>query len=168
RLDDQGLAIRLPLGGREVEKGFPRRRRDLAELRGHDGRGAAAEGPQVEGRQVGVAHDEPDSLEGHPQLLRHDLGQLGADVLAELDLAGEDGDGAVLSDVQPGADLSGEVSRLLSGRSLRDEEDEQAGAQELEEAAPLQLEAVGGPFEELVALGLYRVFHRPPTLTSPT
>ena len=41
--------------------------------------------------------------ERRAQLLRDGLRERRADVLAELDLAGEDGDAAVLRDVEPGA-----------------------------------------------------------------
>ena len=43
--------------------------------------------------------------DGDAQLLGHRLRERRADVLADLDLAGVDGDRAVLADVQPGADL---------------------------------------------------------------
>ena len=44
---------------------------------------------------------------GNAQLLGHDLRQRRADVLADLGLAGEDGDASVFADVEPGRDVAG-------------------------------------------------------------
>ncbi len=52
----------------------------------------------------------------HRQLVQHRLGQRGAGVLADLDLAGEHRDRAVRGDVQPGAQL---LRRLVVGATPR-------------------------------------------------
>ena len=52
----------------------------------------AAEGAHVVGCEVSVAHDHGDSVEGDHELVGDLLGKRGADVLADLDLAGEDGE----------------------------------------------------------------------------
>ena len=76
------------------------------------------------------------------------LGQRGADVLADLDLAGVDGDLAVLVDVQPGGEVSGEVlgparaAGLLGeeGRAGRGQSDRDAAADELQEPPAVEIE----------------------------
>jgi hypothetical protein len=93
---------------------------------------------------------------GEPQFLRHHLGQRRADVLADLGLAGVDGDLAGLVDVQPGPQfLRPRPAGPLLGQALpRNQADDNAAAQQLEEVAPVQLELVGRLLEQLVALRL--------------
>ena len=63
--------------------------------------------PASKGTRAVSAMTRRTDAGGSAQLLGDDLGQRRADVLADLDLAGVDGDRAVLGDVQPGADLAG-------------------------------------------------------------
>ena len=107
-------------------------------------------------------------LDRRVQLLGDGLGQRGADVLADLGLAGEDRDLAVLADVQPGADVLGRgaaaepppptaaglLRRGFGGVPVQQVEDEDAAAQRLQEVAAVELEPVGRALAQLVALGL--------------
>jgi hypothetical protein len=109
------LAVRghevRPLGahpsGRQVDQHLARRRGRLAQLRAHGRRRPAAERPGVVGGAVGVAHHEADRGGRCAQLLGDDLRQRRPGVLSHLHFAGVHGDGAVLADVEPGADLLG-------------------------------------------------------------
>jgi hypothetical protein len=76
------------------------------------------------------------------------LGERSADVLADLNLAGEDGDLVVGGDVDPGGDVAGDLLAAAAEASaagfLRNpgrigEADEQASAEELEEGAAVEL-----------------------------
>src|SRR4029077_21240709 len=80
------------------------------------------------------------------------LRERGADVLAHLDLPGEDGDLAVLVDVEPGGEV---LRQLLSAAraagflrlddgdaARRREDDEQSAAEELQEASAVDVEPV--------------------------
>jgi hypothetical protein len=60
RLGDQGGAVERPRLRGEVDETLARGGRDLAELRGHDRRRAAAERAHVERRERGVGHDHRD------------------------------------------------------------------------------------------------------------
>ena len=159
-LHDQRAALERPALGREVEQHLARGGGDLAELRGHDGRGAAAEGAHVEGRERRVGHDQRDGGDAHAQLFRHHLAQRGADVLAHLRLAREDGHASVLADVQPGGEVGGHGIGAASPRAGflgprgRSEGHDEAGPEEAEEVAPVDLEPVGGRGGELVPLDL--------------
>ena len=78
--------------------------------------------PPSNGHDSRVGHHQLDPLDRGVQFLGDDLRERGADVLADLDLAGVDGDRAVLADVQPGADLlrpalAAATARLLSAES---------------------------------------------------
>ena len=89
---------------------------------------------------------------GRVQFLGDDLRERRADVLADLDLAGVDGDRAVFADVQPGADLlrpalTAAAARLLSAEPVRDQQcDDQAAAGDAEEIAagdfPIGVDAI--------------------------
>ena len=114
----------------------------------HLRRGLAAEGAGIVGNEVGVAHDHGDSVEWNHQLLGHQLGQRGADVLADFDLAGEDGYLTIGRDVQPRRDCSGHLlataktcAGLLRQGGLAGEADQQAAAEEFEECAAVQRKA---------------------------
>ena len=61
--------------------------------------------PPSNGTRSRVGHDQTNALDRRVQFFRHDLRKRGADVLADLHLAGIDRDQAVLADVQPGADF---------------------------------------------------------------
>ena len=65
--------------------------------------------PASNGVSCRVGHDHADGLEGNAQLVGDGLRELGANVLADLDFAGEDGDAAVFADVQPCGDVVGEL-----------------------------------------------------------
>ena len=84
------------------------------------------------------------------ELLGDLLRERGPDVLADLDLAGEDGDLAVLVDVEPGGEVLRELlhlacaAGLLGGELGRGDADGQAAAEELEEAAAVEGEPVEG------------------------
>jgi hypothetical protein len=150
------------LGG-EGQQQFAGGGGDPPELGGHHGRRLAAGRPEVERRQLRVGHHQADAGRRHAQLLRDHLGQGRADVLADLDLAGEGRHRAVLADVQPGPDLLGQRppwgtlpplrGRLLGGGLTQQQGHDDAAAGEPEEAPPAQLEAGPGILEELIALG---------------
>ena len=153
-------AVDRPLPGGQVDERVAGRARHRPQLGAHDRCRAAAEGPLVVGREVGVAHDEADGAEGRPQLLGHRLGERGADVLAELDLARVDRDDPVGADVEPGGERSRRPAPAfvpppgLLGRRLRGQQHHQAAAHELDELAAVEREAVGRPGEQLVPLRL--------------
>ena len=128
----------------------------------HDRRRAAAERALVERREVGVAHDQADAAQRRAQLVGHRLGEGRADVLAELDLPGVDGDRAVGGHVEPGSDLAGwragtagPDARFLRPRGPGGEDDEPP-AQQLHELAAIDLEPVSRSRAELVPLGRER------------
>ena len=98
-------AIDHPLLGSEIDEHFAGGGGGLADLRPHVGSGHAAEGAHVERGDRGIAHHQADGGDGGVQLFGGCLGERGAGVLADFHFAGVDGDGAVLGDVQPGADL---------------------------------------------------------------
>ena len=66
------------------------------------GRGSAAGRAAVVGDEVRVRHHKLDSIRRNAQLLRRGLRKLRPRALADFDLAGHDGDGAVLGDVDAG------------------------------------------------------------------
>ena len=99
-------------------------------------------------------------VERQAQLVGDRLRERGADVLADLGLAGVDGDRPVLVDVQPGAELARLSPRRLrpprpdscastrrAGRS-----DDEAAAEHPQEVAALELEPVAARLGQLVAL----------------
>ena len=53
------------------------------------------------GRACGIAHHHGDAIEVDVELVRHDLGERGADAGPEIDPAGEAGDAAVGLDREP-------------------------------------------------------------------
>ncbi len=73
----------------------------------------------------GVAGDHRDARERQVELFGRDLRERGQDALAELDLAGEDGGGAVGIDAEPGVEhaivlqAAGKPRRLLPDVRLR-------------------------------------------------
>jgi hypothetical protein len=179
-LDFQRGRVDAPLRARQLLQQLARDGRGLPQLRRHVRRRAAAERAHVEGREVGVAHDEADRRERRVKLLRDGLRQRRARVLAELDLAGEDGDGPVLRDVEPGGEVgllalgaSGSSGLLARDRRRGDEHDD--ATQELHEAATADRESVGLSAVELVTLGLERgavgkdagVAHAPVLVAAP-
>src|SRR5437879_6204441 len=97
--------VGLPLLGGEIDEELAGRGGDYPQLWGHRRGGAAAKRAHVEGGQPGVGHHQLNGRDRGSQLLRHDLGEGGADVLPHLYLARVDSDLAVLADVQPGADI---------------------------------------------------------------
>ncbi len=150
-LGGEAVAGDLPALGGEVDERLARGRRDGAKLRAHVGRRAAAEGARVPRAEVGVAHDHADRVHGNVELLGDLLRERGPDVLADLDLAGEDGHLAVLVDVEPGGEVLRELlggppraAGLLGGELGRGDADGQAAAEELEEAAAVEVEPVEG------------------------
>src|SRR5208282_1046627 len=142
-------------------------------LRGHGGSGAAAESAHVEGRARGVAHHQAHALEWDAQLVGHTLRERGANVLPDLDLAGEDGDAAVFADMQPGADFLREwlaAARAATGFLRRSvcrnrQGNDHARSGEFEEIAAAPIEMMRGAFGEFESLGLWdegvaRLAHR--------
>ena len=128
-----------------------RGQQDLACLRAREAqRGAAlldgetAGGLTLVRRTRGVAVDDVDPLEVDVELVGGDLGQCGADALAQLDLAGEDRHGAVGIDPQPGVEtaVAVEAARQRRGfsahaaRSEREGDHEAAGCEELAARRP--------------------------------
>ena len=92
------VAPHFPARGREIDERLACGGGDGAKLRPHRRGRAAAEGAGVPGNEIGVAHDEVDRVHAHAQFLGDLLGERRADVLAHLDLAGEDGHAAVRVD----------------------------------------------------------------------
>ena len=71
------------------------------------------------GRQRGVALDQLDAVDRQAEFFSHDLAQGDAQSLTKIDLAAEQGDGAVRVHVEEGIDLLGiehARSGALSGR----------------------------------------------------
>lgn len=68
------------------------------------GGGAAAGGGPVVGDGGGVGHQHPDPVRGDAEFLGGGLGEFGAGALAHFHFAGQDGDGAVLGQVEAGGD----------------------------------------------------------------
>ena len=144
--DDEAGGVTAPLLGGHFEQRLTGDSGHGAEAGAHLRRGLAAEGALVEGRQVGVAHDHGDGAERNHQLVGDLLGERGADVLANLDLAGEDGNAVVGGDVNPGGDVVGYLlaaaksaaaARFL-GQGFAGEADQQAAAKKLEEGAAVE------------------------------
>jgi hypothetical protein len=67
------LPIGIPLLGSKVDQCFARRSCHLSQLQIHDGSGAAAKRPHVEGCELGVAHDEFNLLNRDMKFFRHSL-----------------------------------------------------------------------------------------------
>jgi hypothetical protein len=120
-----------------------------AQARAHLRSGLAAKGALVERSQVGVAHHHGDGVEGNHQFFRHQLGQRSADILADFNLAGEDGDFVVSGDVDPRGYVAGNLlaaaeaaaAGLLGPCRRIAKANQQASAEELEEDAAVQREA---------------------------
>ena len=97
--------------GRQIETRRGHADQHLAHLRCriHD-RGAAvlhriaARGIALVGRARCVSGDEPDACRADDELFRGELNERGLDALAELDLAGKDGDDSVRIDADPGVE----------------------------------------------------------------
>jgi hypothetical protein len=101
------------------------------------------------------------------QLIRDGLGQRGPDILADFDLAREDGDLPVRTDVQPRADFvlhrftagdrSATVKRCERDQVTSQDGHRNAAPHEAEEVAAVEVESVRGRREQLVAVRLHRV-----------
>src|SRR4029077_3999092 len=98
--------------------------------------------------------------QGAPKLLADNLRQGRAGVLSDLHFAGVDCDGAVLADVQPGADLlrrgwtrsAPAASSLFLRACLRDHrDDDNTASQQLEKLAAVEVESIRGTCQQLVA-----------------
>ena len=147
--DGERCGINAPLFGCQFDQRLAGRGGHGAQARAHLRRGLAAEGSRVIGDEVGVSHDHGDGVEWQHQLFGHRLRQRCADILADLNLAGKYGDFAVGVDVQPCGDCGGYLlataetaAGLLRECSLAGETDQQASAEELEEVAAVELEAM--------------------------
>ena len=93
------------------------------------------------------------------QLFGDGLRERRADVLSDFDLASECRHGAGLGDVEPGVHVHRQAivaaagaAALLAFETRRDEQDEEAAAERLDEVAPIELEPVPRILHELVAL----------------
>ena len=154
----------MPLFGGQVEQPFPGRDGDTAQLRRHGGRGAAAEGPHVEGRQVRVTHHNFDGFDGRVEFFRYCLRERGAAVLSHLYFAGEEFDDAVLADVHPRRGFFGKPRASASARASagflgcgligQHEQNYDAATEDFEEVAAVRRELIRGAAEEFVAFGL--------------
>ena len=88
------------------------------------------------GRLGRVGRHHADAVDGNVELVGGDLRQGGLDALAELHLAGEDGDGAVRPDADPAFELRGAAQAARQGLAPRrppepaEAEDQGAGAGE--------------------------------------
>jgi hypothetical protein len=92
------------------------------------------------------------------ELVGDGLAERGARVLADLDLAGEDGHGSVLGDVQPRGEvvvgrLAPAAPRLLALQVAGRDQDDDA-SEKVQEVAAAELETIGESRVKLVALGL--------------
>jgi hypothetical protein len=99
-----------------------------------DRRRAAAGGDAVVGDEVGVGHDQPHPVHRHPQLLGRGLDELRPGALSFLHLPAQRRDRAVLVQEEPRGDPRPRALAPGIGGGHRDEE---AGAQDLEERAPI-------------------------------
>ena len=143
-----GVAAPRPTAGRQVDQQLARRRGALADGGNRPGRAAAAGGDAVIGHQAGVGHEQLDAADRHAQFLGGRLAQLGPRALARLDLAGHDGDGSVLAEVDPAPKCVRAPGRrpappppLGQGRQAADG-DQESRAQDLDKRAPAQAEIV--------------------------
>src|SRR2546427_44237 len=91
---DSSLA---PNAGGQVNQHFSRRGGNLAKLNGHVRRCSAPERSGIERHQLRVSHDQAYGSDGNAQFLRDDLGEGGADVLADFHFAGENGDRVIFA-----------------------------------------------------------------------
>jgi hypothetical protein len=150
--DFDGGGVDFPTPGGQAGQDSARGGGGLADGGDGGGRGAAAGGGSVVGDRGGVGHQESDVLRGDAEFLGGGLGEFGAGALAHFHLAGEDGDRAVLGQVEAGGDRRvGGPPAAAGGAVLGDgiqdgDADEEAGAEGLEEAAagPVRLAAGGG------------------------
>jgi hypothetical protein len=95
----------------ELEQPLPHLGRRLPNERPGRAQALAAHGGVVVRHLIGAAHDDPDRLERHVELVRHELPERGLDALPEFDLARVQADRAVLADLEPGVDVFGDVGR---------------------------------------------------------
>ena len=106
--DGERVALDLALLGGQVEQHLAGGGGGAAQLARHR---AASSGCRTCRRRTGTSAVSAITMRidfsGDAQFLGDDLRERRADVLADLDLAGVDGDRAVLADVEPGADLRG-------------------------------------------------------------
>ena len=161
---DQVLRIGFPFAGGERDQRVARGGRHLPQLKIHGWSGAAPKCAHVERRELGVAHDEFNIPGRHVEFFGYSLGERGANVLADLDFAGIDGDSAVFADVQPGFDFlgkriaaasSGSPAGFLRHRCIfRHREDHDASSEEAEELAAIEIEMIRSGSGEFVAFGL--------------
>ena len=139
--------IDAPPPRRHGREQVSRRGAALADRRDARGRRAAARGPAVIGHERRIGHDQADPVDVDAELLGGGLGQLGTGPLAALDLAGHDGDEAVLADVEacreghgapPGSAAATATAPGwdLRDRHVRGHRDQQARPQDLQELAP--------------------------------
>ena len=141
-------------------------RRGLPKLRAGEGNRQAAHGRPLVDAALGVAHDHPDTIEGHIELLGNDLRERRLVALAQIRLPGERGHGAVGLDGQPRV----ERRRIELGRprlrrvapALRDAPHTGRNAdRDDQRAATLQERVAGEP--PVLARGQVRGSHaRPP------
>ncbi len=161
----QSVAFDAGVLGGQVEEHLARSSSSTAQLRRHAGRGAAAGGPAVHGRAIGVGHHELHGINADAQLFGHGLTERRADVLTHFGLAGVGGHLSGLVNVQPSRQLrrpaagsaAASPRRLLGIGLIRQETDDNAAPQDLAEVAAVDFELVMGRFEQLVALGFDRV-----------
>lgn len=122
----------------------------VAQLGCHGGRSATAEGSHVPRDKIGIAHDHGDGIERHAEFFGDGLSERSADVLADFNLAGEDFDVAVGVDMQPRADVCGQLvgagtaPGFLRPRRHRGEAYEQTAAEKLQEVATGELGCLVG------------------------
>ena len=95
----------------EIDQRLARGRRGLADLHAAALDAVRAGGAALIGRQRGVALDIFDLVDADAELLGGDLRDRDAQALAEIDLAAEDGDGAVAVDGEEGVDLLADRGR---------------------------------------------------------
>src|SRR6202171_6542432 len=171
RVDDfHGSGIDTQLLRGEIDKRFARCCRCLAQLRRHRRRRKAPERTSVERRKFGVAHDHMNHRQRNMQLIGDGLRQRSANVLAHLDLAGENRDAAIFVDVNPGADIvrysfissaaSGFSRRslpLLGQRATEWNDEDDSSAEGLDKVAAIEMKTVVRCLEEFVTLSLNRI-----------
>ena len=116
---------------------------------------AAARGASVIGNHGGVRHEKADALDRHAEFLGGGLGQLRARPLADFNFARQNGDDAIRPDVETLCQVRGPVLRgPLSEQARNGHGKDHAGADDLDELAPADLEMIERSFLKFVTFRL--------------
>ncbi len=161
RFDRQPVAGDFQLLGRQLQQHLAGPGGRGLERRPEEPGGAGAESAGIPGTARGVAQHHLDRGERHLQLLGRGLGQRGDHPLAQLDLAGEALDPAILAEQEEGVEVTRQLAALglEPGRFAQGEQQRDPAAGELEEITAVELrETFRLP---LRLLGVTVLVHRP-------